>query len=75
MAEEVKNRIYQEVQEAEYFALLADESKDLSKKEQLSVAVRNLYKGTIHEEFLCMEELESLNAEGLSSKILNALEK
>lgn len=74
MAEEVKNRIYREVQDAEYFALLADESKDLSKKEQLSVAVRYLHEGTIHEEFLCMEELESLNAEGLSSRILNALE-
>lgn len=74
MANEVKNRIYQEVREAEYFSLLADESKDLSTKEQLSIAVRYLHKGTIHEEFLCMEELESLNAEGLSSRILNALE-
>lgn len=74
MADEVKNQTYQEVSEAEYFSLLANENKDLSKKEQLSIAIHYLHKGIIHEEILCMEELESLNEEGLLSRILNTLE-
>ncbi|GBM69675.1 hypothetical protein AVEN_233870-1 [Araneus ventricosus] len=73
MADEVKNKIFEEMQAAEYFAILADETKDLSKKEQLSIAVRYLYDGNIHEEFLCIEELETLDAEGLSSKIINVM--
>ncbi|GBL87917.1 Zinc finger MYM-type protein 1 [Araneus ventricosus] len=73
MADEVKNKIFEEMQAAEYFAILADETKDLSKKEQLSIAVRYLYDGNIHEEFLCIEELETLDAEGLSSKITNVM--
>ncbi|GBL85635.1 hypothetical protein AVEN_193102-1 [Araneus ventricosus] len=73
MADEVKNKIFEEMQAAEYFAILADEPKDLSKKEQLSIAVRYLYDGNIHEEFLCIEELETLDAEGLSSKIINVM--
>ncbi|GBM93694.1 hypothetical protein AVEN_220002-1, partial [Araneus ventricosus] len=51
------------MQAGEYFAILADETKDLSKKEQLSIAVCYLYDGNIHEEFLCIEELETLDAE------------
>ena len=74
MADEVKSSIFKEIREAEYFSLLADETKDLSKKEQLSTAVRYLHDDAIHEEFLYIQELESLDAEGLTSSILNALE-
>ncbi|GBM34762.1 hypothetical protein AVEN_208915-1 [Araneus ventricosus] len=75
MADEVKNKIFEEMQAAEYFAILADETKDLSKKEQLSIAVRYLYDGNIHEEVLCIEELETLDAEELDySDALELLE-
>ena len=45
-------QIKQELHEAEYFTILADESKDTSKKEQVVVAVRCCYKNAIHEEFI-----------------------
>ncbi|GBN63043.1 hypothetical protein AVEN_167356-1 [Araneus ventricosus] len=61
------------MQAADYFAILADETTYLSKNEQLSIAVSYLYDENIHEEFLCIEELETLDADGLSSKIINVM--
>ena len=43
------------------FAVLADETQDLSSVEQLSVCIRYLYKGKIHEEFLLFEDLHQLS--------------
>ena len=43
MAAEVKSSIFKEIQEGEFFPFLAYETKDVSKKEQLLIAVRYLY--------------------------------
>lgn len=41
-----------ELQSCNYFALIVDETKDISKIEQLSVVVRYYIKGSIHERFM-----------------------
>jgi len=64
-----------EVGSANYFSVLADECKDLSKKEQVSVIVRYLFDSSIHEEFIGMTETESLNAAGLTDTIVSMIRR
>ena len=49
MASEVKKKIETELHEATYYTLIVDETKDVSKKEQLAVILRQ---GVIHERFI-----------------------
>ena len=44
--------IIQEVKESEVFSVIADETKDLKKKEQLSLVLRYYYNGAVHKRFL-----------------------
>ncbi|XP_076359054.1 zinc finger MYM-type protein 1-like [Tachypleus tridentatus] len=48
----IRKDISKEVMEAEHFALMVDETKDVSKQEQLSILVRYLHQQCLHEEFL-----------------------
>ena len=43
MADMVRKQISDEIKEAGHFAIMVDESKDISKKEQISVVVRYLH--------------------------------
>lgn len=55
---------------------MADETKDCSKKEQLSVVIRYIdEKACIHEHFLTYVEALDLTAEGLSNLILATLDE
>lgn len=47
MSDMVRNEISEETREAEHFALMVDESKDIRKNEQISIVVRYL-KGDNH---------------------------
>ena len=73
----VRSNIANAVQEVGYFSILADETKDISKKEQLAVVVRyvSLETANIHERFLTYVEATSLTAESLASYILETLKK
>lgn len=53
MAEMIRMKIIDEVRDAECFAVLVDESKDTSKKQQIFVIVRDLQpdSGELHQEF------------------------
>jgi hypothetical protein len=75
MAEMVLQEIAAEVASAQYFSILADESKDLSKKEQVSVVIRYLYNGSVYEEFIGLAEAHRLNAEGLTHTIVSLVNK
>lgn len=75
LAEMVQREIIDEVKQSEVFSVLADETKDLQKKEQISLVVRYYYDGAIHESFLHFQSAESLDAEGLSKMIVGCLEK
>ena len=51
----IRGSINDEVQQAGYFSLMADETKDLSKQEQLAIVLRYLDKeGTIIKRFLTL---------------------
>ena len=52
MANIVWEEICLEINESKWFAIMADESQDVSKNEQLSIAVRYVHNGAIHKEFL-----------------------
>eukprot|EP00795_Rhopilema_esculentum_P017430 gene17430-biopygen6363 len=75
MKDMVLEQIKSELNKAQYFTVLSDESKDRSKKEQLVVAVRYCYENAIHEEFIGIAEAQSLDADGLSDTIIERLQR
>ncbi|XP_029571197.1 zinc finger MYM-type protein 1-like [Salmo trutta] len=75
LAEMVQREIIREVKESEVFSVIADETKDLKKKEQMSLVVSYYYNGAIHKGFLHFQSAESLDAAGLTKIIIDCLEK
>lgn len=73
MAKMVLRKITQEVNEAQVYALLADETKDITKKEQLSIVIRYVLKGEVKERFLGFIALEALDASSLLRSIKEIL--
>ena len=72
----VRNVVCNDIKEAEMFSLLVDETKDLSKKEQVAIVLRYVdSKGMLHEQFLTFVEAGSLTAESLTKYILDTLQK
>lgn len=69
----VLETIAKEVKEAKYFAILADETKDISKTEQLSIMVRYYHNNTMNERFLGYEPCNELNAKALFNYIYKTL--
>lgn len=75
LAEMVRSSIISEVKEAQVFALMADETKDVKKTEQISLVLRYYYRRAVKESLLHFEAAENLNAAGLADKLINILEK
>ena len=77
MAGIVRKKISLAVQNAGIFSILADETKDVSKQEQLVIVLRyvDMSTCTVHECFLTFVVAESLNAEGLSDYIIKTLKE
>ena len=75
MASIIQEKICTAVKQAGVYSILADETKDCSKVEQLAIVLRYVDIGTAtqHEHFLTYIKAESLNAEGLSTYILDTL--
>ena len=75
MASEVQEVICNNICAAGFYSLLADETKDISKREQLAVVLRYVdpEKASIHEHFLTYVEAKSLDAESLTSYLLKTL--
>ena len=73
----IRRTIASTVQQATYFSILADETKDLSKNEQMSVVVRyvDVQSCTVVERFLSFIHAKSLKAASLSSYILSVIEE
>ena len=74
MAKLVLRDISNEVKEAGEFAILADESKDCRKIEQLSIVLRYFLHGTAYESFVGFVPMAGLSADDVSSQILCQLE-
>ncbi|XP_048066986.1 uncharacterized protein LOC125280469 isoform X2 [Megalobrama amblycephala] len=75
LAEMVRTSVTSEVSQSEAFSILVDETKDLSKKEQLSFVIRYYYNGSVCESFLAFEAAQRLDAAALSQKIIQILQK
>lgn len=73
LADEVRAMIQQELSEAQYYTVLADESKDISKEEQLSIAFRYVLGSEIVERFAGYIHAKSVKASTLSDYILSQM--
>jgi len=69
MSQMVLQSISNELNECKYFAILADETNDVTKTEQLSIMVRYFYNNTINEGFLGFGPCSLLNAQALFNYI------
>ena len=69
MANMVRKQISDEIKEAGHFSMMVDESKDISKKEHISVVICYLYNETVLEEFLHFTPAEGLDADSLVTSI------
>jgi hypothetical protein len=61
----ILDQISAEVNQATCFAVVCDETKDISKTEQISVVLRYYLKGTIYERFIGYKAAKDLNAQAL----------
>jgi hypothetical protein len=71
----VLEQISTELQKSLCFAIMVDESKDITKREQLSIVVRYYFEGTIYERFLGFQVAKKLDAESLMLYIKSKLNK
>ncbi|XP_060867451.1 uncharacterized protein LOC132942815 [Metopolophium dirhodum] len=69
MASMIINKISSELDKSMYFAIMIDETKDITKTEQLSVVVRYYYNNEIKERFLGFTPLKNLDANTLFNHI------
>ena len=75
LADMVREQILDEVKKSKYFSLLVDESKDMSKREQISIVLRFFHDRNINECFLDFKPANGLDAKSLSALLLNTLHK
>ena len=77
MAEMIRKQLRDEIKDAEHFAILVDESRDISKKEQISVIVRylNTESERVVEEFLHFTPADGLDADSLFASIKQTLSR
>ncbi|XP_026819519.1 zinc finger MYM-type protein 1-like [Rhopalosiphum maidis] len=69
----VRDKISNELQKCEYFAIMVDETKDISKIEQLSVILRYYLDGIVYERFMGFRAAGSLCATSLFTYIKEIL--
>ena len=77
MGEMVQDIICYKIREAGLFSILVDESKDISRKEQVTFVLRCIdpKEATTHEYFLTFVEAASLDAESLTQYIVSIITK
>lgn len=73
LGNEVLKTVRDEVNDTGFYAVLADETKDVSKKEQVSIIVRYLHNSEIKDAFLGFVHADKLNAESLTGIIKDTL--
>ncbi|XP_011406506.1 PREDICTED: zinc finger MYM-type protein 1-like [Amphimedon queenslandica] len=69
----IRHQIQQEVNRVGFFTLLCDETRDISKKEQMTIVLRYVSEATVYERFLCFVYAKELNAESLTKYICDTL--
>ena len=74
MASVVRDQIIDEIKESVYFSVMADESKDISKKEQISLVLRFYSHKQINECFMEFKPASGLDAMSLANSILESFQ-
>jgi len=69
----IRNKIIDELQKCQYFSIIVDETKDITKVEQLSVILRYYLDGIIYERFIGFKAAQLLNASSLFQYIKEIL--
>ena len=69
MGKMIREKICCDVRKSRYFALMVDETRDVSKKEQVAVVVRYERSSTVYEWFLTWVRAEDVTAAGLTELI------
>jgi len=73
MAKMVKTDIAEEVKKNGEFSVMADETKDVRKIEQMSIVLRYFLAGTVYESFVGFVPANVLTANGLSGEVMSEL--
>jgi hypothetical protein len=73
LAKMVKEQICSEVTESGAYTIMADETRDVSKTEQLSIVLRYVFQGHVYERFLGFVPLDDLSSAGIAHSITGAL--
>ena len=71
----ILGQISVEVQQAGVFAIMADECRDVSRIEQLSVCIRYVNNGVVTERFLGFSDMHELDASAITDEIVSVLGK
>lgn len=75
LADKVRLMIKRELQSAQLYTVMADETKDISKSEQLSLVLRYLFNGNTYERFISFTKCDELNSEAIFSYIIAGLKE
>ena len=73
LANKVRAMIKAELQSAQLYTVMADETKDVSKSEQLSLVLRYLHNGSTYERFVSFTKCNELDSEAIYSYIMAGL--
>ena len=73
LAESLRWKIREKLHAARYFTIIADETKDISKSEQLFLVHRYVFNGNTHERFISNTNCAELNAEAIFTSNTSAL--
>jgi hypothetical protein len=71
----ILDEIIRRVKEAELYAIMADETPDNSKTEQLSLLIRYVWNGTVEERLIAVEPMEETTAEALFNTVQRKLQQ
>lgn len=70
---QIQRKIVAEVKTAKYFSIMADETKDMSKKEQLALLLRYYHDGQIKERAIGTFHAINLDAHSLTNMIMSTI--
>ena len=75
LADKVRLMIKRKLQSAQLYTVMADETKDISKSEQLSLVLRYFFNGNTYERFISFTKCDELNSEAIFSYIIAGLKE
>jgi len=70
MGDAIQKQILSGISQCKYFSILADETTDVSQREQLCLSVRFIKDTKVHEEFLYFVPVSSRTGKDFASTIL-----